>query len=548
MDGGAGGPGSAEFQGAQGAQKGNRNTQYNTWNIGVQAVPSPGGAAGPVVAGEIPQEPAAFQPREELAEVLRATGPGVSVVRSVTGMRGVGKTQVAAAYARECADAGWRLVAWVDAGDPAGVPGGLAAVAVRLGIAGPDADAQDAARAVRGWLEADGGMCLVVFDNVTDAGSLRPFLPAAGKARVVITTTGQMAAGPGTVVPVGVFSQGEALAYLAGRTGLADDDGARAVAAEVGWLPLALAQVGAVIAAQRLSYRVYLERLRSVPVGEYLVPGPGEPYSRGVAESVLLSLEAAAADDRGGLRRAVMDVVSLLSPAGVSRPLLHAAGAAGLLPGCGDGAAAGRLVDEALGRLAEGSLLSFSGDGSSVSAHRLVMRVVREAAVRAGTLESLGAGVCGLLGNAAGALGETWQNRAAARDAIGQVTALHRHLAPYLDDYASPLAVELLALRGWALFRLNELGDTPAQAVEHGRALVADRERLLGTDHPGTRGSRNDLAAAYRAAGRTAEAIPLLERTLADFERLLGTDHPSANVVRRNLAALTDRQGAREGY
>ena len=51
--------------------------------------------------------------------------------------------------------------------------------------------------------------------------------------------------------------------------------------------------------------------------------------------------------------------------------------------------------------------------------------------------------------------------------------------------------------------------------------------------------TRNNLAMAYRAAGRTAEAIPLLERTLADCERMLGADHPDTNAARNNLAALT---------
>ena len=55
------------------------------------------------------------------------------------------------------------------------------------------------------------------------------------------------------------------------------------------------------------------------------------------------------------------------------------------------------------------------------------------------------------------------------------------------------------------------------------------------------RGRRNNLAMAYRAAGRTAEAIPLLERMLADCERMLGADHPWTKAARVGLAALTSK-------
>jgi hypothetical protein len=46
------------------------------------------------------------------------------------------------------------------------------------------------------------------------------------------------------------------------------------------------------------------------------------------------------------------------------------------------------------------------------------------------------------------------------------------------------------------------------------------------------------IRAAYESAGRLDEAIPLYERTLADFERVLGADHPGTLTVRRTLAAL----------
>jgi tetratricopeptide (TPR) repeat protein len=59
---------------------------------------------------------------------------------------------------------------------------------------------------------------------------------------------------------------------------------------------------------------------------------------------------------------------------------------------------------------------------------------------------------------------------------------------------------------------------------------------VLGADHPDTLGSRNNLAYAYRSAGRLDQAIPLYERTLADSERVLGADHPQTLTSRNNLA------------
>jgi hypothetical protein len=78
------------------------------------------------------------------------------------------------------------------------------------------------------------------------------------------------------------------------------------------------------------------------------------------------------------------------------------------------------------------------------------------------------------------------------------------------------------------------------------RAL-ADRERVLGADHPDTLASRNSLAGAYESAGRLDEAIPLHEQTLADCERVLG-DQPLTRTARANLSdAVSDRNAQGRG-
>lgn len=453
--------------------------------------------------GHIPAQRPGFQPRPTMLAQLTPAGQSPPAVL-LTGIRGVGKTQLAAAYARARVVSGWRLVAWINAQDRESLLAGLGAAAEAVlsdGRSWPAA--ADAGQALRGWLEADGSRCLLVFDDAQDLDLLRSFVPAVGAARVLITRSGPPAAELGTSVQLEAFTPEEALALLAGRTGLGET-GASAVAAELEQLPLALDQAAAVIAGQRLEYAAYLAKLQALQVEDYLAgtqDGAEQPYPPGVAAAVLLALEATRAADPLGVCAGVIEVAAMLSPAPVRCDLLRTAGQAGALLG-GGRRVAESLVDQALERLSKGSLLGFSLDGQTVSTHRLVARVVRGVLAKRGRLMTACQAAASALELSAGALAGP-RDRTAVREMLGQVTALLGNARAAADDADRKLAgIRLLAMRD-----LIELGDDMPHAITTGEALTADLERLLGADHPGILASRDILASAYRATGGPAEAI-----------------------------------------
>ena len=83
-----------------------------------------------------------------------------------------------------------------------------------------------------------------------------------------------------------------------------------------------------------------------------------------------------------------------------------------------------------------------------------------------------------------------------------------------------------------------------AEAIALHEETLKLTEAKLGPDHPDTLVSRNNLAVAYRAAGRTAEAIALHEATLKLREAKLGPRPPRHAHSRNNLAAPTSRSAA----
>jgi tetratricopeptide (TPR) repeat protein len=220
---------------------------------------------------------------------------------------------------------------------------------------------------------------------------------------------------------------------------------------------------------------------------------------------------------------------------GVRRELLYEAGRGrDLIPFERPAELIPSLVDGALARLAERSLLSFSVDGETVIAHRLVMRVVRDGLASRDRLVSRCATALFVFRRRVHALGRS-PDRRSVTEIAEQVTALWDSTAASgcdVDEWTEAL----LELRLWVLYHLNDLPDSTQQAIAIGEALTADLEKALGPDNRSTLNASINLANAYHDAGRTDEAVTLHKKTLAARQRLLGPDHPDTVASQNDLA------------
>ncbi|MGC0380774.1 tetratricopeptide repeat protein [Streptomyces sp. SAI-129] len=81
------------------------------------------------------------------------------------------------------------------------------------------------------------------------------------------------------------------------------------------------------------------------------------------------------------------------------------------------------------------------------------------------------------------------------------------------------------------------------EAGEVHRAVAAERERLLGPDHPDTLASRYEAAFALGRTGRAAEALRAYKGVAEARIRTLGADHADTLAVRQEMAYVLGRLG-----
>ena len=467
-----------------------------------------------VPVGAVPRTAGSFQDREVAAGLREAAEQDGTVVLTqvLAGMGGVGKTQLAAAYARQAWSEGVGLRVWVNASSRDAIVAAYAEAADRLGLTRADReDPEQSAQAFLAWAETvTGQWWLIVLDDVQRAGDLTGLWPPAAESaaagQVLVTTRLREAALAGTgrrTVEVPVFTPQEARSYLEAKLGdKAPEEQADALAGALGMLPLALAQAAAYIDNLEITIGRYLDLLAERLLRD-VVPEPGnltDDHQRIITATWELSIDQASQARPAGLARPVLQLASVLDPAGIPQQSLSSPPAIAYLasalaatgPDPAIEAVDETMVDEALRVLHRYSLVDHDRASRyrEVRVHQLVQRATREnLATRPG--QQGPAQFTILARAAASALEAVWPQ--VERDEFGQVL---RANATALQQAAGPALWNQGEGGHGVLFRwINSLGEAGQVTAARDACDTLYRTALhhLGPDHPETLATLHDL-------------------------------------------------------
>ena len=487
--------------------------------------------------GSRPRVTAGFVEREGQDELFDAILTRAEPRTVLTGMRGSGKTQLAAAVAAKCEEEGWSIVAWINAASRKELVADLYEFALRTGINAPkDVPPETIIRRFLDQLRsADAADRLFVFDNVENLDDLRDLIPEGSGVRVIITTTRHLdwnSLGWSPMV-VGVFDREQSITLLCQLTGDAHRDAANQIAEVLGDLPVAVVQAAATAKSGRYSLSNYLERLSNHPLESSISRLEGDDYPDAVGIALFMAYEQALErlrnehPQREKIAVSTLGTLSLLAAPGVPTHWLV---------GLNDDSDA---VRDTLSFLKRSSILQDSTDGSKIIIHRLQGKTYRETYLKnqkkfyeacTHTIKLLNEIYINRLENFE-------QKQQETRNLVEQIGAVtpQSHSHPF---FSNPTFVSILAT---TLHHATNLG-MPQLALTLSESVTQAGE-ALGPGHPDVLASRNNLAGAYRKAGRLDEAIPLYEQTLKDRTRILGHHHPDPLASRNNLAGAYQEAG-----
>ena len=472
---------------------------------------------------------AVFTGRDEAMERLRrqVTGGSTTVLLPVAlhGLGGVGKTQLAREYAHRFS-ADYDLVWWITAESTEFIDEALAELARRLRLPGTGESSTEDSAAVREALRrGEAGHWLLIYDNATDPAQLKPFMPSGTSGHVLITSRDKAWAQQAVPLEVDVFTRPESVEHLTRTVPGLDVQDAAEIADLVGHLPLAVESAGAWLASTGHPVSQYIDRLRN-QITEVLATPP-EDYPVSVAATWNIAMEEL--ERRRPAAAWLLELCAFMNPDGISTTrLIYSNAMLETLREYDQSLVDIGMIGTVVAEPVRLSLLQLDQVARELRIHRLVQSVIR-ARMDSQRREDAVHAVHRVLAAARPQSGDTDDPQNWPFYAL-----LWPHMTPSsaIDCDEGPVR-QLLIDRVRYLWKRGEYRN----ALETGRRLEdrwAQKITTLGGQESPAGSTlyqqslvlRNLLGSVLRLQGAFNEAFELDSEVLAEQERLFGSEHP----------------------
>ncbi len=483
-----------------------------------------------------------FTGRKDILADIRlylTSGEPAAWKQAVTGMGGVGKTQLAVEYIyRHKTD--YKVIWWIRSEEPAAMAADYADLAVDLDLpekASPDQT--EITKAVKRWLEHNSGW-LLIFDNAQGPGKVRDYLPQGGAGHLLITSRNPDWSRAAKLLPVEIFDRAESIDFLCERTGQDNRKAADALADELGDLPLALEQAGAYIKTTGITLIDYQELFQSRRKELWDDETPPPDYPDSVAATWSLAMEQVSKESPEAAD--LLNLCAFLAPDEISLEMLS--GGAEHLPEPLAATATDRLaMNRAIKVLRRYSLIY--ADGKSLSVHRLVQAVVRDRLSEDDEKRWAETAVALLSAAFPFESGDVQTWHQCPRFLPNALAAADHAEA---REVASEKTSHILNQTGLYLWKCAEFTEAKAHLE---RALTL-AEKVYGQNHLTVAIRVNNLGLVMQDLGDLQGAKEHLMRALKINENTYGPDHPNVARTVNNLGSvlqnLGDLQGAKQHF
>lgn len=545
-------------------------------------------------SSEIPHRNRNFTGRVSELKTLQAnlTSRGANdrpPIQVVTGMGGIGKTEIATEFAHRYRDQ-YEIIWWIRAEHPDRARDALIALGQRLELRQVATDGRD--RAISAVLNAltsgSWPSWLLVYDNVAQPLDVQRYLPACLPGGHIIVTS-RLQNWPGYIdadtTEISPFTEDEAVNFLRRRVpGLAVNaklpeeesnrriEQARQLAGTLGYLPIAVEHAAAYLAETKQGVDEYLELFRQ-NAHQLLSEEPSD-FPASVATTWAMSTELLTQDARH-----LFNLCAFFSPEPVAAELfLQNAEAVTEPPGLREVLSSSQKFRAAASQLRRLSLAKVDGARDLIQMHRVVQAVTKGGLRkdRLAAFRAYRAAADSLLahsnpgnpdrGDHDAAYDLSLQhlesdhsffktsNAALRRLIIDQVRRLHLR-----GGHVEAMRFGLDALETWRPRLGPEDLEVLSMAVEVAIAMeldgrTADARQLIleilpvlreryGEEHEVTLVCANTYGSDLRDRGQFSEALELDGSLLPKFERVFGSDHERTLNVRNNIAADYRRLG-----